>query len=107
MNLVTIDFETFYDTGYGLNRLTTEEYIRHELFQVIGLAIKINDGSTKWYSGTHEELYKVLHEIDWSNSMLLCHNTQFDGAILAWIFNIIPEIYLWLVLFMGLMQVVL
>ena len=94
MNLVTIDFETFYDTGYGLNRLTTEEYIRHELFQVIGLAIKINDGSTKWYSGTHEELYKVLHEIDWSNSMLLCHNTQFDGAILAWKFNIIPEIYL-------------
>lgn len=94
MNLVTIDFETFYDTGYGLNRLTTEEYIRHELFQVIGLAIKINDGSTKWYSGTHEELKQVLHEIDWSNSMLLCHNTQFDGAILAWIFNVIPEIYL-------------
>jgi len=44
LNLITIDFETFYDTGYGLNRLTTEEYIHDIQFQVIGVAIKINDG---------------------------------------------------------------
>ena len=93
MNLVTLDFETFYDTGYGLNRLTTEEYIRDERFQVIGVGIKINDEPTTWHTGSHEEIQKVFDEIDWSDSALLCHNTLFDGAILSWVFNIIPVAY--------------
>jgi DNA polymerase len=33
-------------------------------------------------------------EINWNEAILLCHNTQFDGAILSFIFNIIPAIYL-------------
>ena len=44
--IITLDFETFYDTGYGLRSLTVEEYIKHPEFQVIGFAIRINDGST-------------------------------------------------------------
>ena len=94
MQIVTLDFETFYDTGYGLNRLTTEEYINNPLFQVIGFAYKIDNGTTKWHSGTHTELQKILDTLDWANSMLLCHNTLFDGAILSWVFNITPHIYL-------------
>ena len=41
--LVTLDFETYYSSTYGLTKQTTEEYIRHPEFQVIGVAIKIND----------------------------------------------------------------
>ena len=93
MNLITIDFETFYDTGYGLNRLTTEEYIKSPMFQVIGLSIKINDGKTKWYTGTQEELQDVLNTITWEDAALVCHNMMFDGAILSWIFNIVPKVY--------------
>ena len=44
MNLITLDFETFYDVGFSLSNLTTEEYIRDERFQIIGVGIKINDG---------------------------------------------------------------
>lgn len=93
MNLITLDFETFYDVGFSLSNLTTEEYIRDERFQIIGVGIKINEGSTKWYSGSHEEIAEVLNKIDWKNSVLLCHNTLFDGAILSMVFNIIPGIY--------------
>ena len=93
MNLVTIDFETFYDTGYGLNRLTTEEYIKSPMFQVIGLSIKINDGKTKWHTGTQEELQDVLNTIVWDDAALVCHNMMFDGAILSWVFNITPKVY--------------
>ena len=93
MNLVTIDFETFYDTGYGLNRLTTEEYIKSPMFQVIGLSIKINDSKTKWYTGTQEELQDVLNTIAWDDAALVCHNMMFDGAILSWVFNITPKVY--------------
>ena len=42
VQLITIDFETFYDTGFSLSRMTTEEYIQDEQFQVIGVAIKMN-----------------------------------------------------------------
>ncbi len=93
MNLITIDFETFYDTGYGLNKLTTEEYIKSPMFQVIGLSIKINDSKTKWYTGTQEELQDILNTIAWDRAALVCHNMMFDGAILAWVFGIIPKVY--------------
>ena len=91
MQIITVDFETFYDVGYGLNRLTTEEYIKSPMFQVIGAAIKINDGKTKWYHG--EEVEMALNSITWESSAVCCHNTMFDGAILAWHYNIIPKVY--------------
>ena len=94
MQLVTLDFETFYETGFSLTNLTTEEYIRHERFQVIGVGIKIDDGETKWITGTHNAIKQELDTIDWKSSVLLCHNTQFDGGILSFIFNIIPAVYL-------------
>ena len=94
MKVITLDFETFYDTGFSLSRLTTEEYIRSPQFQVIGFAMKINEGSTKWYSGSHEELQAVLDEVDWDEAMLLAHNNLFDGAILSFIFNVKPKVLL-------------
>ena len=37
MNMITIDFETYYDKDYSLSKMTTEEYIRDERFEVIGV----------------------------------------------------------------------
>jgi DNA polymerase len=94
MNLITLDFETFYEQGFSLSNLTTEEYIRDERFQVIGVGIKIEDQETEFITGTHNHIKTKLMEIDWNEAILLCHNTQFDGAILSFIFNIVPFIYL-------------
>jgi DNA polymerase len=94
MNLITLDFETFYEQGFSLSNLTTEEYIRHEKFQVIGVGVKIDDRETEWITGTHNHIKTKLMEINWDEAILLCHNTQFDGAILSFIFNIVPTIYL-------------
>ena len=33
--LLTIDFETYYDKDFSLSKITTEEYVRSELFEVI------------------------------------------------------------------------
>lgn len=93
MSFVTLDFETYYGTGFSLKNLTTEEYIRGDQFEVIGVAMKIDDDETQWFSGTHEETKAWLNQVDWANSALLCHNAQFDGAILSFIFNIIPAYY--------------
>ena len=94
MQLVTLDMETFYETGFSLSGLTTEEYIRDARFQVIGVAIKIDDGVTRWVTGTHHAIKQELDQINWKETILLCHNTQFDGGILSFTFNIIPHIYL-------------
>jgi len=94
MQLVTLDFETYYDVGFSLSGITTEEYIRDARFQVIGVGIKVDEGETYWVTGSHEVIQDSLNKIDWKNSALLCHNTQFDGAILAFRFGIIPGLYL-------------
>lgn len=94
MQLVTLDFETYYDVGFSLSNLTTEEYIRDARFQVIGVGIKIEEGETYWVTGSHEVIQEALNKIDWGVSALLCHNTQFDGAILSFRFGIIPAMYL-------------
>ena len=92
MQVVTLDFETFYAKGYSLRKYTTEEYILHPRFQVIGVAIQIDDGKPVWYAG--EQASKGLDAIDWRNTMLMCHNTQFDGAILKWVYGHEPVAYL-------------
>lgn len=92
MNLITLDFETYYAQDYSLTKLTTEEYIRDPQFQVIGVSTKVNDGETIWVTG--DAVGPYLKTLDWENSLLLCHNNLFDGAILAWHYGIVPHIYL-------------
>ena len=91
MNLITIDFETYYDQEYSLSKLTTEEYVRDTRFEVIGVAIKVNNEAVEWASGTNKQIAAYLNEFDWSNSMVLAHNTMFDGAILSWRYGIKPK----------------
>ena len=91
MNIITLDFETYYAKDFSLTKLTTEEYIRDDRFEVIGVAVKENDKETKWFTGTHGEISDFLHTYDWSNSAMLAHNNSFDGAILSWNFGIRPK----------------
>ncbi len=94
MDLITLDFETYYAQDYSLTKLTTEEYIRDKRFEVIGVGVKVGEGKTEWFSGSHIEIQKYLSTLPWNDSALLCHNTMFDGAILAWRFGIKPSLYL-------------
>jgi DNA polymerase len=93
VSFVTLDFETYYAKDFSLTRLTTEEYVRSPKFEVIGVSMKIDDDPAMWFSGSHAEIKAWLGQVDWANSALLCHNTQFDGAILSFIFNIVPAYY--------------
>lgn len=91
MNLITVDFETYYAKGFGFRSHTTEEYVRDPQFEIIGLGIKENNDETKWITGTLKEIKEALKDYDWANSFVLAHNTQFDGAILSWYFGIKPK----------------
>jgi len=93
MSILTLDFETFYDKDYSLSKLTIEEYIQDERFEVIGYSIKCDTAPVVWVSGTKQELQKSLCAYEWSTSILITHNALFDATILAWYFGITPAFY--------------
>lgn len=90
---ITLDMETYYDKEYSLSKLTTEEYIRDDRFEVIGVGVKINNGPTEWASGDMVELQAFLLEFPWESSLLIGQNTMFDAAILKWRFGIEAKVY--------------
>ena len=92
MDIVTIDFETYYDKEFSLSKMTTEQYIRDPRFEVIGVGVKVNDHPTDWYSGSDPG--KFLRSMRYDNKAILCHHTAFDGAILSWKFGITPKLWL-------------
>jgi len=94
LNIITLDFETYYDRAFSLSKLTTEEYVRSDMFETIGVAIKENDNEAIWFSGTHDEISGFLYKFDWCHSFALAHNAMFDSAILSWRFNIQPMAWL-------------
>lgn len=90
-NLIFLDFETYYSREYSLRRMTPEEYIRDERFEVIMVALALNDEDPMWITGTHEAIGKKLRQLPWDKLGLVAHNASFDGAILNWVFGIKPR----------------
>ena len=91
MDIYTIDLETFYDKDYSLSKLTTEAYINDPRFELIGLSIKKNECTAEWYSGA--DVAGFLKGFDFSKSMIVCHNTMFDAAILDWKYGVKPKLW--------------
>jgi DNA polymerase len=92
MQMLTIDFETFYSKTYSLSKMTTEAYVNDPQFEVVGVAVKINEEPTQWFTGNMMETAQWLAQFDWGNSIVVAHNALFDGAILGWRFNIHPKV---------------
>lgn len=92
--IITIDFETYYDREFSLSKMTTEEYVRDDRFEVIGVGVKVDDQKTAWFSGNDADTKKFLSSFDWGNSFVVAHNTMFDGAILSWRFGIKPKAWM-------------
>lgn len=91
MKIVTFDAETYYDREYSLSKITTEDYVRSPQFELIGFAIKVNDGPTQWVPKF--ECEACIKSFDWSDAMVVCQNTAFDGAILNWHYGVNPKVW--------------
>ena len=90
MNLVTLDFETYYAQDFSLSKITTEEYIRDRRFEVIGLGLKHGPNSTEWAQGD-KQVKELLGSVDFAKTGVIAHNTAFDGAILSWRYGVKPK----------------
>lgn len=90
MDILVIDFETFYSREFSLSKITTEEYIRSPQFETIGVAVKRNDEPTEWFSGSFKATKKWLEQWDIPNNAVCAQNAHFDVAILNWIYGMRP-----------------
>jgi hypothetical protein len=92
MQLLTIDFESFYGKGYTLSSMTTEQYVRDPRFKAHLCGFKMNDKPAFWVPG--HLLPQAFAKVDWANTAVLCHHAHFDCAILSWRYGILPALYL-------------
>jgi len=91
MNIITVDFETYYSADLGFSKQTTEEYVRDPRFEVVGVAVQVNDGEPEWFTGSMVETAEFLGKYNWADSLALAHNAMFDGFILSEHFQIKPK----------------
>lgn len=90
-DVLTIDFETYYDREYSLSKITTEQYVRSPLYETIGVSVQVNGGLPLWYSGPDKGVKEFLGQFDWAHSAAVAHNAVFDMAILNWRYDIRPK----------------
>jgi DNA polymerase len=91
MKIITLDFETYYSQTFSLSKMTTEEYIRSPEFEVIGVAVGVDDADPVWFSGTKTQMQGFLDGLSMHEHMVVAHNAVFDMAILSWHFGIFPK----------------
>jgi hypothetical protein len=92
--MIFLDFETHKSEKYHLDTrksggLTTEDYIRGPHFQPTMLAIAENGEPPQSAAGP-DAIEKLLASRDWSPEAVCAHNAQFDSAILAFHYGIVP-----------------
>ena len=91
MQIITIDFETYYSQSFSLSKITTEEYIRSPDFETIGVSVKVDEEPAIWFSGPWADTKAFLNRFDWDNAIAVAHNAMFDMAILSWVYDIRPK----------------
>src|SRR5271166_1725785 len=94
MEIITLDFETFYGPDYTLSTMSTEEYVTDQRFDTMLVSAKVGKGYTQWFSGNVKQTGAWLKQFNIPGNALLCHNTSFDGLILQHHYGIVPKLYL-------------
>lgn len=94
LNDLAIDFETYYDSEYSLEKMPTAEYVMDPRFEIIGVSYSLNGMPTQWVSGTLDEIHTVLAALPWDQIRVVAHNARFEAAILEWRLGFKPAAYL-------------
>ena len=94
-DLFVIDFETYYDKDYSLTKMSTEDYVADDRFEIIMVGVKKNDQPTEIIScGTFEEYRAELLKRGVHRGVFVAHNSLFDALILSLRLGISPPLLL-------------
>ena len=96
MEILTLDFETYYDKDFSLSKMQTDAYVKDDRFEIIGVSIlREGEEQAQWFTGDLlQTLGWMRANYDWENSAVRCHNTLFDAFILSHVCNIKPKLWM-------------
>ena len=93
MQLIVLDFETYYGADYTLSSMTTEAYVRDPRFEVIGVGLTFpQTGQRAWME--EAQFRRFAAQYDWSQAAVLAHHAHFDGLILSHHYGVRPAYWL-------------
>lgn len=88
MDILTLDFETYFSADFTLSKLTTESYIRDPRFKVHMAGMKLGSAPAQVFPSM--EKGDKAKEIKLMPVGMVCHHSQFDGLILSHHFHTRP-----------------
>ncbi len=91
MQLICLDFETYFADDYTLQTMTAEAYIRDPRFEALGCGIKAAGGTPGWVP--QESLKRCFASIDWADTAVIAHHAQFDGLVLSHHYGVKPAFW--------------
>lgn len=90
MELLFIDYETFFDDTYSLRKLSPVEYILDPRWEMICVAVAENNGPPRVFE--HKSFKSYILGKDPAKTTIIYHNALFDAAITAWRYHFIPAL---------------
>ena len=96
MNIITLDYETYWDSDYTLKKLSPLEYVLGDRFEVISCAIKCNGHPTDVFFG-HDEVGKALKSVKGtieSGGLLAHNNSGFDAYVSSYVYGLKPKLWM-------------
>lgn len=88
MQLLCLDFETYFADDYSLSKLTTEEYVRSGKFLAHGCGVRFPDGQIIWMN--EATFRQWTRTVDWTQTAVVMQHAQFDSLILSFHYNVYP-----------------
>ena len=79
MTVITLDWETYFDSDYTLRKLTTEGYIRDPRFEALCLGVKYDERPAVTIPATKTQQLRTHI----GQAGVVCHHAHFDGLILS------------------------
>ena len=95
MNLLVLDFETYFDHAYNLKHLTIPEYVHDARFHAHGVAIHWPDGHAEFAVSVESALdrARAAYGEHMEKVTVACHNAMFDLYILNHRFGLRPRFF--------------
>lgn len=91
MEILTVDFETFFSQEYSLKKMTTEAYIRGDQFEALCLCAKnYETGAQEWVEGPRQ-IAAWVKATDWSQTVVVAQNAAFDVGLLSMRYGVSPR----------------
>lgn len=90
MEILTLDFETFYDQEYTLKKMSTSQYVYDPRFETIGVGIRYGERRL-WLEDA--QFRALAKQLPWDKLAVLAHHAHFDGLILSHHYGIKPAFW--------------